>query len=153
MQAEIPDQDHDYMQDTDFFRGMNNYRHISQPQPQQRLAFLKRLRLAIANTTHSTVLPAQPTTLSSTNTPTNLNVRLQRLLSRRRVPHTASPVVDVAYAKGKERNAAADNPSPDRDWVPDEYFDQEPGSQQQSTSVAVQVNSGEHGSGRSCFCF
>ncbi|KAG1845678.1 hypothetical protein DFJ58DRAFT_843666 [Suillus subalutaceus] len=141
------------MQDNEFFRGNNEYRHISQPQPRQRFAFLKRLRLAVANTARPSAPPAQPTTLSSTSAPITFNTRLQRLLPRRHALHTAPPIVDVAYAKGKERNAAADDPGPDKDVVPYEYLDEEPESQQQATSVAVQANSGEHGSGRSCFCF
>jgi hypothetical protein len=150
-QGEIPDQEYDYTQDTDFFRGTNEYRHVSRPQPRQRFAFLKRLRLSVMNTARSSTPPAQPTTLSSASTPITFNARLQRLLPRRHVLRTGPPVVDVAYAKGKERNAAADAPEPDTDLIPEEYFDQEPESQPQSTSVADQANSGEHD--RSCFCF
>jgi hypothetical protein len=56
-----------------------------------------------------------------------------------------------------QRNATAGAPKQqDEDLLPDEYFDDEPPSQnpnsQQSTAAAP-TNSGDHGSDRFCFCF
>jgi hypothetical protein len=88
-----------------------------------------------------------------------------------------SPVVDVPFAKGKEvrsvdftitvswmsdgdlqRNAAAGAPGNDPDIVPDEdseHLDptqQGPNTQPQQQAVAVHVDPGEHGGGKSCVC-
>ncbi|KAG1731667.1 hypothetical protein EDD22DRAFT_390879 [Suillus occidentalis] len=68
--------------------------------------------------------------------------------------HTQPRIVDVPLAQAKERNAAAGAPKKDEDIVPDEYLDPpspNPDSQQQA--AAVQTSTGEHGGGRSCFCF
>jgi hypothetical protein len=52
-----------------------------------------------------------------------------------------------------QRVAVAGAPTDDDDLVPAEYFDMpsmNPNSQQSNT--AMPINSGEHGSGRLCFC-
>ncbi|KAG0701102.1 hypothetical protein DFH29DRAFT_928491 [Suillus ampliporus] len=152
IQTEIPGQDD--MQDTgpDFFRGMHDYRP-SPPQPRPRPGLLKRL---FASTPRAARRPTPPTTRSSTTPPVKFRARLQHLLTREPVhPDAAPPIVrvDVPCAKGKERNAAADATGNDEDLVPVEYFDTHPPdpNSQQPTAVA-RVNTGEHGSGRSCFC-
>ena len=53
-----------------------------------------------------------------------------------------------------QRHVAAGAPNNDEDLIPEEYFDtssQNPDSQQ--PSAAALIDTGEHGHGRSCFCF
>ncbi|KAG2144528.1 hypothetical protein DEU56DRAFT_790124 [Suillus clintonianus] len=80
---------------------MNDYRHTSQPQPRRRLAFLKRLRLAVANTSSSTAQPA-PTT--SPAAPIAFQARLQQLLTWRHAHvDQVPPVAEVPFTKGNEQ--------------------------------------------------
>ncbi|KAG1793145.1 uncharacterized protein HD556DRAFT_1536627 [Suillus plorans] len=64
--------------------------------------------------------------------------------------HTAPPsVAELPFAKTQERTVAAGDPGLEKDLVPDEYFDQDPVSNQQFSSIAGQTtNSGEHGIAR-----
>ncbi|KAG1777101.1 hypothetical protein EV702DRAFT_1197763 [Suillus placidus] len=65
------------------------------------------------------------------------------------------PVVDVSFAQGKERNAAAGPKDTDDDLIRDEDYHGPPTPDpnlQQQQLVAVQVDTGEHGGGRSCRC-
>ncbi|KAG2033822.1 hypothetical protein BDR03DRAFT_966581, partial [Suillus americanus] len=136
---------------------MHQHSQISRPRPQRRHGRLKRLQLAMTKTPRSAPLlpsasapapaPAPtPITPPSTIAPTTLTARLGNLFAWRS-DHTTSPVVDVPFAKGKERNAHADAPGRDPDIVP--YEDQDldttqpdPNTQQQQQSVAVQVDTG-----------
>ncbi|KAG2112421.1 hypothetical protein DEU56DRAFT_202050 [Suillus clintonianus] len=152
MQAEIPGQDQDgYDAEPDFFRGMHGHSQISRPRPQQRPGHFKKLRFAMTKNPHPAPPPASPAAATS-----NIKAQLKHLFTWRS-DHAAPSVVDVPFAKGKERNAAADDPGPDKDMVPDEYFDdlpqssdtQQPNTQQQQV---VKVGTGDHGGGKSCFC-
>ncbi|KAG1764146.1 hypothetical protein EDD22DRAFT_969086 [Suillus occidentalis] len=91
------------------------------------------------------------------------------------VPHTPSIIlvarswrtlrspasIDIPLAQAKEacsahflRNAAAGAPKKDEDIVPNEYLDHSsPNPDSQQPATASQPVSGEHGGGRSCFCF
>jgi hypothetical protein len=88
------------------------------------------------------------------------------------------PVVDVPFAKGKEvrlveftitvlwmshgdlqRNAAAGAPGKDPNIISDEEYEQlntttqqDPNTQPPQQAVAVHVDPGEHGGGKSCIC-
>ncbi|KAG2110537.1 uncharacterized protein F5147DRAFT_760213 [Suillus discolor] len=54
--------------------------------------------------------------------------------------HTAPPsVAEIPFAKTQEHNVAAGDLGLEKDSVPDEYFDQDPELQQQSTSIAGQT--------------
>ncbi|OAX33528.1 WD40 repeat-like protein [Rhizopogon vinicolor AM-OR11-026] len=67
-----------------------------------------------------------------------------------------SRIADVPLAQGRPRNATACAPIKDDGCVRDEEFDSPPPSPNpdpQRASGPAPVNSGEHGSGRSCFCF
>ncbi|KAG2032269.1 hypothetical protein BDR03DRAFT_54793 [Suillus americanus] len=127
---------------------------ISRPQPQQRPGRFKKLRLAVTKNPRSgpPPAPAPPTTLPPAVAPATFKSQLRHLLTWRS-DHAAPPVVDVAFAQARERNAAAGASKPDDDFVPDEYLDDyppDPDTQQKST--VVQVDTGEHGGGKSCFC-
>jgi hypothetical protein len=173
--AEIPGQEHDgYDTEPNFFHGMHQHSQISQPRPQQRHGRLKRLRLAMTRIPHSApspaptpaspTIPSPPTTPAPVTAARTFRTQLRHLFTR--PPHHATPlVVDVPFAKAKERNAAADAPGKDPDIVPyeegedldatqpDPNAQQQPQPQQQSPpAVAVQVDTGEHGGGRSCCC-
>jgi len=54
-----------------------------------------------------------------------------------------------------QRNAAANDPNNvDDGWIRDEEFDPpSPNPNSQQPPAAAQINAGEHGSGRLCFCF
>ncbi|KAG2137552.1 hypothetical protein DEU56DRAFT_352782 [Suillus clintonianus] len=143
--------------------------------PQQLPGRFKKLRLAMTRNPHPVPPPApapapapapslttkQPTALPCATAPTTFKAHVRHLFTWR-PDHAAPPVVDVPFAKGKERNAAADAPGRDEDLVPDEYFDdlpqdpnatQQPNTQQQQQQlVAVQTDTGGHGGGKSCFC-
>ncbi|KAG1851014.1 hypothetical protein C8R48DRAFT_676619 [Suillus tomentosus] len=106
--------------------------------------------------------PAPPTTSPPVAVTTTIKTHLRHLFSRS--PHHATPpVVDVPFTKAKERHVAAGAPGPDPDIVPDEYFDTtepDPDTQQQrqqqqqehQQAVAVHIDPGEHGGGKSCVC-
>ncbi|KAG2116164.1 hypothetical protein DEU56DRAFT_905196 [Suillus clintonianus] len=68
----------------------------------------------------------------------------------------ASPaIVEVPLAQGKERNASADAPAKDDEWIRDEDYVSPPPSpnpDSQRPPTVAQIDTGEHGSGRLCFC-
>jgi len=99
-----------------------------------------------------------PTTQSSAPTSTSFKSRLHRLSTwwPLQTGHTLPAIVSVPHAQGKERNAAADAPRKDDEWIPSENYVSPPPSpnpDSRQPATAGQINSGEHGSGRSCFCF
>ncbi|KAG2343592.1 WD40 repeat-like protein [Suillus weaverae] len=99
---------------------------------------------------NSRAIPTLPTTRSSFTVPTVFTTRPNHLRAGRAPP----PFADVPYAQAKERNAAAGAPKKDDNIVPDEYLDPpSPHPDSQEPAAAVQPNTGEHGSDRSCFCF
>ncbi|KAG2118637.1 hypothetical protein DEU56DRAFT_138643 [Suillus clintonianus] len=157
---------------------MHGHSQISRPRPQQRPGLFEKLRLTVTRrplpppapaptSAPPTAIPpaAAPTPASPTapppgTVPTTFTAHVRHFFTWQ-TDHATPPVVDVPFAKGKERNAAADDPGRDEDMVPDEYFDdlpqdpnatQQPNTQQQQQSVAMQVDAGEHGGGKSCFC-
>jgi hypothetical protein len=158
---------------------MHQRSQISRPRPQQRPGRLKRLKLAMTRTRRSAPPPAPvpapaptsapptttpptsapPTTTPPASAPTTFRTHLRHLYTRPS-HHATPPVVDVPFAKGKERNAAA-GPSylKDPDIVPLEYQEQDTDQpdpdaqqQQQQQAVAVHIDPGEHGGGKSCVC-
>ncbi|KAG2338654.1 WD40 repeat-like protein [Suillus weaverae] len=154
--AEIPGQDQDgYDAEPNFFRGMQERSQISRPQPQQRPGHLKRLKLAMTRAPRSAPPPVPPTTPLPVAVVNTLRTHLQHLFTR--PPHHPTlPVVEVPFAKGKERNVAAGAAGNNPDIVP--YEDQDldtqpdPNSRQQQQAVAVHVDPGEHGGRKSCIC-
>ncbi|KAG2353934.1 hypothetical protein BDR07DRAFT_1465329 [Suillus spraguei] len=96
--------------------------------------------------------PPAPTTPPPVAAATTFKAQIRHLFTRS--PHRATlPVIDVPFAKGKERNAAADEDrSKDPNIIPDDgYFDTtqlDSNTQQQQQPVSVQVDTGEHGGGR-----
>ncbi|KAG1776017.1 hypothetical protein EV702DRAFT_1230774 [Suillus placidus] len=68
--------------------------------------------------------------------------------------HASPPTVDVPLAPGKLRNAAAGAPGDhdDDDLICDEDYVSPPPSPNPSSRPGI-VNTGQHGSGRFCFCF
>ncbi|KAG2141107.1 hypothetical protein DEU56DRAFT_283933, partial [Suillus clintonianus] len=69
---------------------------------------------------------------------------------------TLPAIINVPLAQGKEWNAAADVPSKDDKWIRDEDYVSPPPSlnlDSRQPPTGGQINSGEHGSGRLCFCF
>ncbi|KAG1870530.1 hypothetical protein C8R48DRAFT_760617 [Suillus tomentosus] len=156
MQVEIPGQEQDgYDAEPNLFQGMHE---ISSPRLQQRPGRLKRLRLAMTRRPREAPAPAPPTTSPPVAVTTTIKTHLRHLFTRS--PHRATtPVVDVPFAKAKECNAAAGAPGKDPDIVPDEYLDAvepDPDTQQQQQphqqAVAVHIDPGEHGGGKSCVC-
>jgi hypothetical protein len=138
---------------------MHQHSQISRPRPQQRHGRLKRLRLAMTRIPRPAPQPAptpvSPTTSSPTAAPTAITTRLGNLFHRR--SDRAGPrVVDVAYAQGRLRNAAAGAPGSSHSLIRDEDYHgpptPDPNLQQQQQAAAVQVDTGEHGGGRSCCC-
>ncbi|KAG1812579.1 uncharacterized protein BJ212DRAFT_1578759 [Suillus subaureus] len=155
--AEIPGQEQSgFDAEHNFFHGMHQYSQNFLPRPQQRPRRLKRLRLAITRTPHSAPPPVSPTIAPPVAAAAALKTHLRHLFTR--PPHHAiPPVVEVPFAKGKERNAAADAPGKDPNIVP--YEDQDvdttqpdPNIQQQQQVIAVHIDPGEHGGGKSCVC-
>lgn len=100
--------------------------------------------------------PVLPTASPPVTATTFFKTHLRRLFTR--PPHHATPPVEVSFAKGKERNAAAGAPGDDPDIVPYEDYEHldttqlDPNTQQQQQAVAVHIDSGEHGGGKSCIC-
>ncbi|KAG2052487.1 WD40 repeat-like protein [Suillus hirtellus] len=157
--AEIPGQEQDgYDAEPNFFQGMHQHSQISRPRLQQRSGRLKRLKLALMRRLQEAPAPVPPTTSPPVAVTTTIKTHLRHLFTRS--PHHATtPVVDVPFAKAKERNAAAGAPGKDPDIVPDEYLDAvepDPDTQQQQQphqqAVAVHIDPGEHGGGKSCVC-
>ncbi|KAG1809372.1 uncharacterized protein BJ212DRAFT_605508 [Suillus subaureus] len=158
IQAEVHGQDQDgYDTEPNFFQGMQENSHTSRLRPQQRPGRFKRVRLLLTRNPHRA--PAPPITTPPVAVTTTLRTHLRHLFTRP-LHHGTLPVVEVPFAKGKERNAAAGAPGKDPDIVP--YEDQDldttqPDSntqqqQHQQQPVVVQVNPGEHGGGKSCVC-
>ncbi|KAG2129136.1 hypothetical protein DEU56DRAFT_915258 [Suillus clintonianus] len=52
-----------------------------------------------------------------------------------------------------QRNASADAPAKDNEWIRDEDYVSPPNPDSQRPPAAGQINTGEHGSGRLCFFF
>lgn len=111
----------------------------------------QRLRLAMMRP-----LSVSPPVPSTTPPPsTSFKTHLRYLFTR--PPHHATPpVVDVPFAQGKERNAAADPKDVDDNLIRDEDYHgtptPDPNIHQQHQAVIVQVDTGEHGRGLSCCC-
>ncbi|KAG2741279.1 hypothetical protein P692DRAFT_20840209, partial [Suillus brevipes Sb2] len=134
------------------------YSQNSRPRPQQRHRRLKRLRLALARSPRPAPPPVPPTAPPPVTTTTTFKTHLRHLFTRS--PHHATPpVVDVPFAQGKERNAAAGAPGKDPNIISDEEYEnlntdtqQDPNTQPQQQVVAVHVDPGEHGGGKSCIC-
>ncbi|KAG2121698.1 hypothetical protein BD769DRAFT_991283 [Suillus cothurnatus] len=109
VQAEVLRQEQDgHDTEPNFFQGIHQHSQISQPRPQQRHGRLKRLGLAMTRIPHSPVPSDISPPVAATTT---FRTHLRDLFTR--PPHHAMPlVVDVSFAKGKERNIAADAPGP-----------------------------------------
>ncbi|KAG2740513.1 YVTN repeat-like/Quino protein amine dehydrogenase [Suillus brevipes Sb2] len=96
--------------------------------------------------------PAPPTTESSViNTSSTLPSRLYRLWPLQ-TNHASPTIVDVPLAPGKLRIATAGAPSDDDDLIRDEDYVSPPPSPNPASRPGI-VNTGQHGSGRFCFCF
>ncbi|KIK37516.1 hypothetical protein CY34DRAFT_810271 [Suillus luteus UH-Slu-Lm8-n1] len=157
--AEIPGQDQSgYDTEPNFFHGVHQFSQNTRPRPQQRHRRLKRLRIALTRSPRSDPPPVPPTTTPPITTSNALKTRLRNIFAR--PPHHATPpVVDVPFAQGKERNAAAGAPGKDPNIISDEEYEylntntqQDPNTQPQQQVVAVHVDPGEHGGGKSCIC-
>ncbi|KAG1779579.1 hypothetical protein EV702DRAFT_1277065 [Suillus placidus] len=99
--------------------------------------------------------PAPLTTQSSAiNTPATLKSSLRRLSTwwPLHTDHASPPIVDVPLAPGKLRYATAGAPGDDDDLIRDEDYVSPPPSPNPGSRPGI-VNSGQHGSGRCCFCF
>jgi hypothetical protein len=99
-----------------------------------------------------------PTTQSSAPASASFKSPLRRLSTwwPLQTGHTSPAIVPVPHAQGKERNAAADAPRRDDEWIPSEDYVSPPPSpnpDSRQPATAGQINFGEHGSSRSCFCF
>jgi hypothetical protein len=119
---------------------------------------------------------APPTTSPPVAIATSFKTQLRHIFTRP-PRHATPPVVDVPFAKGKEvrpvdfiitvswmsdgdlqRNAAAGAPGKDPNIVADEDYEhpdttrQGPNTQPQPQAVAVHVDHGEHGGGKSRIC-
>ncbi|KIK31952.1 hypothetical protein CY34DRAFT_19412 [Suillus luteus UH-Slu-Lm8-n1] len=143
--AEIPVQDQ-YGYDTvpNFFLGMQEYSRTSRLRPQSRIGRLKRFRLAMTRSEKNPP-PAPPITAPPVTT-TALKTHLRHLFTW--LPHhTTPPAVDVHFAQGLQHDAEL---IPDEDYHA--FLSPDPNMQQQHQAVAVQVDYGEHGGGRSCCC-
>ncbi|KAG2108627.1 uncharacterized protein F5147DRAFT_760873 [Suillus discolor] len=129
MQAEIPGQDHDGYDAEPNFYGMHQ---VSGPRFQQRagrLGHLKRLRLAMTRRFQSvpTPAPAPPATSPPVATTTTFKTYLRRIFTLP-LHHATPPVVDVPFAQGRQRNAAAGAP----------------GRSQYATATSTSSSSGRH---------
>ncbi|KAG2084122.1 uncharacterized protein F5147DRAFT_841977 [Suillus discolor] len=155
--AEIPGQDHDgYDTEPNFFYEMHQHSQISRTRLQQRagrVGRLKRLRLAMMRRLQSgpAPAPAPPTTSPPVTTTTTFKTHLRRLFTLP-LHHATPPVVDVSFAQGRQRNAAAGAPGSEHSLIRDEDPSQDPNTQQQHQPVAAQVDPDEHGGGLSCCC-
>ncbi|KAG1892209.1 hypothetical protein F4604DRAFT_1698298 [Suillus subluteus] len=107
-----------------------------------------------ATKTHSRMNPYENSRPPITQSSTTFKARLRDL----RTGHALSPIVDTPLAQGKERNAAADAPPKNNDWIPyEDHVPSRPPSpnpdSQPRPLPTVQINTGEHGSSRLCGCF
>ncbi|KAG1896237.1 WD40-repeat-containing domain protein [Suillus fuscotomentosus] len=173
--AEIPGQEQDgYDAEPSFFYEMHQ---ISRPRLQQRPERLKRLRLAMTRRPQEapTLGPAPPATspvattsppvattsppvattsppVAAATTTTTFKTHLRHLFTLP-LHHATQPVVDVPFAQGRQRNAAAGAPGSEHSLIRDEDLpSQDPNTQHQHQPAAVQVDTGEHGGGLSCCC-
>ncbi|KAG2032012.1 hypothetical protein BDR03DRAFT_1015566 [Suillus americanus] len=140
--VEIPGQD-GYDTGPDFFPGMHQHSQIFRPQPQRRSGHLKRLRLAMTRTPHSASppAPAPPTTPPPVAAATTLRTHLRHLFTRPS-HHAGPPVVEVPYAQGLQRYAAAGAPGSEHSLIRDEDYHGPPTPDpnlQQQHPVAVQM--------------
>ncbi|KAG2746431.1 TolB, C-terminal domain-containing protein [Suillus brevipes Sb2] len=95
--------------------------------------------------------PAPPTDSSTITTSPKLASRLHRLWPLQ-TNHTSPTIVDVPLAPGKLRIAAAGAPGDDDDLIRDEDYVSPPPSPNPGSRPGI-VSTGQHGSGRFCFCF
>ncbi|KAG2051196.1 WD40 repeat-like protein [Suillus hirtellus] len=148
--AEIPGQDDDgYDAEPNFFYEMYQ---SSGPRLQQRAGRLKRLGLAMTRMPQSLPAPAPPATSPPVATTTTFKTHIRRLFTLP-LHHATPPVVDVPFAQGRQRNAAAGAPGSEHSLIRDEdALPEDPNTQQQHQPVAGQVDTGEHGGGLSCCC-
>lgn len=109
----------------------------------------------MTRTLRSAPPPAPPTTSPPVTVTTSFKTHLRHIFTRPSY-HATPPVVDVAFAQGLQRNAAAGPKDVDDDLIRDEDYHgpptPDPNLQQQQQAAAVQVDLGEHGRGRSCCC-
>ncbi|KAG1829224.1 hypothetical protein DFJ58DRAFT_918494 [Suillus subalutaceus] len=137
--AEIPGQGQDsYDAEPNFFQGMQEY---SRPRPQQRPGRLKRIKLALMKSPRPAPAPAPPTT-PPVAVATTFKTHLRHLFTR--PPHdTIPPVVDVPFAQGLQRYAAAGAPRSDDSLIRDEDYhgppSPDPNTQQQQQPISVQI--------------
>ncbi|KAG1851010.1 hypothetical protein C8R48DRAFT_764358 [Suillus tomentosus] len=125
------------------------------PGLQQRPGRLKKLGLAMTRRPQEAPAPAPPTTSPPVAVTTTIKTHLRHLFSRS--PHHATPpVVEVPFAQGRQRNAAAGAPGSEHSLIRDEDpLPQDPNTQQhreQQQAVAVPIDPGEHGGGKFCVC-
>jgi hypothetical protein len=103
----------------------------------------------------STPTSAPPTTPPSAAAPITITSRLRSLFPWRS-DHTGPPVIDVPFAQSLQCNGATGAPGSDGSLIRDEDYHgpptPDPNSQQQQQAVAVHVDPGEHGGGKSCVC-
>ncbi|KAG2739084.1 WD40 repeat-like protein [Suillus brevipes Sb2] len=101
---------------------------------------------------HISRTPAPPTPQpSAINISPTLPSRLLRVWPLQ-TNHASPTVVDVPLAPGKLRIAAAGAPGDDDDLIRDEDYVSPPPSPNPGSRPGI-VNTGQHGSGRFCFCF
>ncbi|KAG1816475.1 uncharacterized protein BJ212DRAFT_1354986 [Suillus subaureus] len=99
--------------------------------------------------------PVAPTTLLPVATATTFRTHLRHLFNR--PPHHATPpVIDVFYAQGLQRYAAAGAPGSEHSLIRDEDYHgpptPDPNLQQQQQPGTTEADRGEHGGGWSCCC-
>ncbi|KAG1836319.1 hypothetical protein DFJ58DRAFT_847017 [Suillus subalutaceus] len=101
--------------------------------------------------------PAPPATPPPATVFTTITAQLGNLFLWRS-DHAGPPVVDVPLAQGVQCNAEAGAPGSDDSLIRDEDYHGPPSpdpnlqQQQQQQPVVVQIDSGEHGGGRSYCC-
>ncbi|KAG1780681.1 hypothetical protein EV702DRAFT_1276490 [Suillus placidus] len=97
---------------------------------------------------------SQSSAINSINTPATLKSSLLRLSTwwPLHTDHASPTIVDVPLAPGKLRYATAGAPGDDDDLIRDEDYVSPPPSPNPGSRPGI-VNSGQHGSGRCCFCF
>ncbi|KAG2113800.1 uncharacterized protein F5147DRAFT_34215 [Suillus discolor] len=152
--AEIPGQEQDgYNAEPNFFHGMHQHSRNFQLRPQQRHERLKKLRIAMTRVPRSPRPLVRSTTSPPVAATTTFKTYLRRLFTMP-LHHATPPVIDVPFAQGRQRNAAAGAPGSDDSLIRDEDHHGTPSldlnTQQQHQPVAVQVDAGEHGGGLCC---